>query len=143
MATIRQIVVYNYHKQVCGLLGIPQMTLRHRSLRGQLDVGDPNTGNQIWSGQPAVADEVTTNTLIWLIWRQRYPRSDPADDLNIGRDILDWMIGQCPAIDDNQNTIVIADEDWLVDQTGVRWRLNNPMPSPDAGFWLFEMERQR
>jgi hypothetical protein len=53
------------------------------------------------------------------------------------------FVGQVPAIDDNGNAITMQDDDFGVDPQGRRFRIENPVLSPDAGYWTFEGVRHR
>lgn len=69
--------------------------------------------------------------------------SPDAGDVKASRAWLFRFLGQVPSIDDNGNPVNIQDEDFGIDPQGRRFRIENPMLSPDGCFWSFEGIRMR
>lgn len=140
-ATQAQLRTYHWHKQVALYLGYGQSTWRHRVLDGSLTV-PTSTGNQLYVGQgPTNVDETTINTLVWAVWRNREPKTNPNDDLPMGRTRAIRFSGQLPVIDDNGADVLVSDEDWITTPLGKkRYKIENPQLSPEEGFWIFTME---
>lgn len=82
---------------------------------------------------------------VWMTWvpRRVMGGTPDAGDTKAGRAWIFRFLGQCPAIDDNGNNIVLQDEDFGIDPQGHRFRVENPMLSPDGAFWSFEGIRMR
>lgn len=144
MANARQLLVYKFHVSVCNRLGIPQSTVRHKSLQGKLSL--PSTsGNIIYTGAgPDLRDQTdTVDTLVWAVWEPLRQRGDRGDDAEPGRTSVPYLRGQCPLIDDSFNQITLAQDDWLEDAQNRIYRIDNPTMSPDLAFWAFSLEFYR
>src|SRR5438270_6430132 len=98
MATPGQIKAYNLFRSVCTRLRVPKTVLRHRTLAGTLSIPS-STGNRLWTGDPRTTDEITTDYLVWAIWKLREPRSNPQDDITPGRTVVGFTVAQICTID--------------------------------------------
>ena len=138
-----QIQVRNLHRQVATNLGFGQSTVKHRTLQGTISAPSP-TGNRVYTPPgPRTADETTTDTLVWVIWMQKVPKTTAQDDIQPGRTVYENWLGQMPYVDDNGNVVAVADEDWLEDNQSPanRYRIQNLKIDASLSFWQFEMER--
>ena len=140
-ATARQIFVYNFHKQRCQVLGITQAQLQHKTLQGSVSAPGP-TKNVTYT-PPAPGNPSVTSDTVWAVTEPMPMRSFAGNDTEIGRQAIQMLRGQCPAIDDVQASISIAEDDWLIDASGMKFRVINPVLSPDGAIWSFMLERQR
>lgn len=140
--TAEQALIWQEHKDMCAALGIGQSTLQHRALQGSLSSASP-TGVRVYTGpDPATADPVTTDTLVWAVWQPVIMRGGTGDP-ETGRQAVQRTLGQMPMVDDDGNPITVSHDDTLKDQAGTEYRLLNPTAQPDQGFVTFEMLRRR
>jgi hypothetical protein len=141
---------YDFHKRLCqggipGLGPIGQSTLEHRTLQGTISAPSP-TGNVLYAGPgPSTVDLVATTTKVWCVTQPLVQRGGGASgsDTDIGRQSLPMMRGQCPAINDSAQALVIAHDDILIDAGGTKFRVENPVQTPDASLWSFNLVRLR
>lgn len=148
--TAAQVAEYQFHRRLLragipGLGVIGQSTLKHRNLQGTLSAPS-TTGNVLYAGPGAqTADIVTSTPLIWMVTEPLVQRGGGAmgSTTPIGKQSIPMMRAQCPAIDDNGNLISIAHDDLIVDPAGIEYRVENPVQTPDAGLWSFNLVKIR
>lgn len=148
--TAAQVAQYAFHRRLC-LAGIPglgrigQSTLEHRVLQGTLSAASP-TGNVLYAGPgPATADLIATKTLVWMVSEPLVQRGGGAmgSDTRIGHQGIPMMRAQCPVIDDFGNAIAIAHDDILIDPGNVKYKVENPVLTPDGSLWSFNLVKLR
>lgn len=93
-------------------------------------------------------DNPVTNpggTLIWATWQPVRVRggSGDAGDTEAARMWAGRAEVQFPAIDDNFNQLVVLDDDFITDDQGSRFNIENPLLSPDNSFWSAVLDRVR
>ena len=145
MATLAQIQQYNFHKFRCGVLQIVQSTLEHRVEMGSTGSASP-TGNLTYTGPgPATADLISTKIQVWAVIEPMIMRAGAAtgEVTETGRAAIQMTRGQCPAIDDNGTAILISQDDILIDASGLKYRIHNPVITPDGSLWSFQLVRLR
>lgn len=144
MATARQIHIYDFHRRNCQRLGIAQGTLKHKGLQGSL--GTPSsTGNVLYTPPvPDPAGPTTSDTAVWLVTAPvtASGNSRVGESLEIGREGMDMLNGQIPAIDDNSAAVTIAHDDLMLDMAGVLYRILSPTITPDNSLWSFGMVKE-
>src|ERR1700687_2616219 len=138
-ATARQIEIYYLHRDVCTDNGHPQVSFLHRKSEGVLTPvpGFPNNMDYSEPGARSIDSPTQTSVALWATWEPLQLRgaTQDAGDTESGKM---WQMRskfQCPAIDDNFATVVMQDEDYISDPQGNRFRLENPVLSPDGAFW--------
>ena len=143
MATQAQIRDYEIHQTACRLALVPQSTLRHSvALKGSVSAPS-STGVTTYTGpDPRTTAFTTVDTLVWASWQALQVRSS-GNDPETGRQGEQRIIGQCPAIDDSYNVIVVSHDDTLVDANGESFKIVSPVVSPDLGFYSFQMTKRR
>src|SRR5579884_315656 len=139
MATQRQTFMYNFHRQQCANLGLLQSTIQHKQMAGT--VSGPNAQGNYTYTPPGPGNPTTTSDQVWAITMPMPMRSAEGNDTEIGRQAVQMLRGQCPAIDDSGTVISIAEEDWLTDASGMLFRIVNPVLTPDGSLWSFMLER--
>jgi hypothetical protein len=146
MATPRQIDVFLLHKAVCTANGHLQPNFLHRRLEGTV-IPVPGTTNQRYTfPDPRTGDNPTdVGVPLWITWQPRRIMGSSADAGDNASGMFWQMrdVGQCAAIDNNYNNIVMQDGDFVTDPQGHRFRIENPILSPDNSFWSFEMAIMR
>jgi len=150
MATAAQVAEYQFHRRLClggipGLGPIGQSTLEHRVLQGTLSTPS-STGNVLYAGPgPATADLVVSSTKVWMVSEPLVQRGGGAmgSTTDIGRQSMPMMRAQCPVIDDTGNAIAIAHDDVLIDPGNVKYRVENPVLTPDDSLWSFNLVKLR
>lgn len=146
MATRAQIEIYQLHKDTCIANGIGQTQIYHRAAEGTVSTVAGTNNMDYTPPDPRTADFPTQSTYnVWMTWevKRLMGLSTDAGDESAARA---WMFrdrGQCPAIDDNGNQILIQDEDLGLNPQGWKFRIENPALDPDNGTWAFEMVRVR
>lgn len=142
----RQIEVYRLHKDVCISNGHAQKTFLHRANEGTLIPvpGFPNN-MEYQAPDPRMSDNPTTGTLLWATWQPLRIRSGNQDagDTPAARMWVSKSEVQFPAIDDNFVQIIIQDDDFISDDQGARYNIENPMLDPSGSFWTAVLDRVR
>jgi hypothetical protein len=137
------------HKDVCLGNGVQQTPFYHRQPEGTLEPvpGYPNNTRYTGPGPRAGDNPMDAPVLVWLVsvppTVSYMVRSGMNDDTEAFRSWIFRMIGQCPSIDDNDNVIAMADEDFFIDSQQRRMRIEIPVLSPDGAFWTFGLVRQQ
>lgn len=148
--TPAQAAQYAFHRRLLqagipGLGPIGQAALEHRVLQGSLSAPS-STGNVLYAGPgPTTTDLVSTKTPVWLVTQPLVLRGGGAmgSDTRIGKQSIPMMRAQIPALDDNGNPIAIAHDDLVIDQAGLKYRVENPVQTPDNGLWSFNLVKIR
>lgn len=148
--TAAQLAQYVFHRRLCqagipGLGPIGQSTIEHRVLQGSLSAPSP-TGNVLYTGPaPSTTDLVSTTDKVWMVSEPLVQRGGGAmgSDTRIGRQSIPMMRAQCPYVDDLGNAVKIAHDDILVDPGGVKYKIENPVLSPDVSLWSFNLVKLR
>jgi hypothetical protein len=145
--TLAQVIAYQVARQTCLGNNFGQTQFLHRHKEGTVS---PITGNPGASYFQDAAPRTQDNPMdapvsVWMTWvpRRIMGSSTNAGDTKAVRAWIFRFVGQVPAIDDNGNTITIQDEDFGIDPQGHRFRIENPMLSPDNCWWTFEGVRVR
>lgn len=149
-ATRAQIAQYQFHRRQCqvgipGLGPIGQSTLEHRVLQGTLSAPS-GTGNVLYTGPgPSTTDLISTTTKIWMVSEPLVQRGGGAmgSQVEIGAQSIPMMRGQIPDIDDNGNPVAIAHDDLIIDASGLKYKVENPVNTPDASLWSFNLVKIR
>jgi hypothetical protein len=148
--TAAQVAQYQFHRRLC-LAGIPglgrigQSAIEHRVLQGTLSAPSA-TGNVLYTGPgPSPTDLAGAPVKVWMISQPLVQRGGGAmgSDTPIGKQSLPMMRAQCPVIDDNQNAIAIAHDDLLIDPSGAKFRIENPVLTPDNSLVSFNLIKVR
>src|SRR6185369_6282763 len=139
MATTRQIEIYNLHKECCIANGHPQAAIYHRHPEGvKTPVGPQGLNTRYQEPDPRSTDNpMDAAQLVWATWdglNLRGIAQDGGDNLS-SRMWMERFLVQFPAIDDNYNPVVVQDDDFITDPTGVRFKLENPVLSADGSYW--------
>jgi hypothetical protein len=148
--TAAQVAQYQFHRRLCrvgipGLGPIGQSTLEHRVLQGTISAPS-GTGNVLYTGPgPSTTDLVSTTTKVWMISEPLVQRGGGAmgSQTEIGAQSVPMMRAQIPAIDDFGNAVAIAHDDLVIDPSGIKYKVENPVQTPDVGLWSFNLVRQR
>jgi hypothetical protein len=150
MATARQIEVYRLHKDVCLGNGHAQKFYLHRAPEGVLSAvaGFPNNTDYQEPGPRSIEGPATngpSGTPLWATWQPMIMRggSGDAGDSEASRFWAGRMTIQFPAIDDSFNVIAMQDDDYISDDQGFRYNIENPMLSSDGAFWTAILDRVR
>jgi hypothetical protein len=87
----------------------------------------------------------TGGTLIWATWQPLRVRASSQDggDTPAARMWVSKSEIQFPAIDDTWAQITVQDDDFITDDQGARYNIENPMLSPDGAFWTAVLDRVR
>lgn len=138
-ATDRQIEIYQLHKECCIGNGHPQASLYHRLQEGsEVAVGPQGLNTEYTQPNPRSTDNpMSAPVLIWATWdglNLRGVAQDGGDTVS-SRMWMERFLVQFPAIDDNYNLVVVQDDDFILDPSGVRFKLENPVLSADGSFW--------
>jgi hypothetical protein len=149
-ATAAQMAEYQFHRRLCragipGLGAIGQSTLEHRILQGTLSAASP-TGNVLYTGPaPSTTDLISTTTKVWLVTEPLVQRGGGAmgSQVEIGSQSIPMMRGQIPDIDDNGNPVAIAHDDLIIDASGLKYKVENPVATPDASLISFNLVKIR
>jgi hypothetical protein len=142
-ATSAQVRRYQLHRRICQRIGIPQSTLSHNMLQGTLSTPNPTTGNVVYTGPAPLATVITTDTPVWCV-TQVVPvtaRGRPGDETEAGRQSIPVTIAQIPAIDDSGNVVTISHDDRITDAAGIKYRIKDPVPTPDNSMWSFGLAK--
>lgn len=148
--TPAQVAQYQFHRRLLsvgipGLGPIGQSTLEHRTLQGTLSAPS-STGNVLYAGPgPATADVISTTTKVWMVSEPLVQRGGGAmgSDARIGHQSIPMMRAQCPVIDDFGGAIAIAHDDILIDPGGIKYKVENPVLTPDDSLWSFNLVKLR
>lgn len=149
MSTASQQTIYRANKTICLGLGIPQVTLAHKKLKGTVSAPS-GTGNVIYQGPGPVTAfdfEYQSTTLVYWV-SQPFLRGEQQRDMGeFAIQSNQELYSQIAGIDDTGATIAIEDDDFIIDgQVGALqsfWRVVDPVWSPDYSFVTFMAERQR
>lgn len=146
--TVAQVRAYYLHRNTCLQNKFGQTQFFHRLPEGTITTvqGFPNNIDFTDSNPRTQDNPMQPFVLVWMTWapRRLMGISEAAGDNKALRAWIWRFMGQCAAIDDNGNVITIQDEDFGISaQTPGRFRIENPVLSPDAGSWQFEGVRMR
>jgi len=147
MTTVAQVTAYMVARNTClgQSFGQTQFFHRHKEGTATSVVGNP-TAVHFTEGAPRTQDNAMDAPInLWMTWVPKRIMGNSADggDVKAMRAWIFRFLGQVPAIDDNGNLVVLQDEDFGTDPQGHRFRIENPMLSPDGSFWSFEGVRYR
>jgi hypothetical protein len=140
-------VAYNVAKNTCLQNRFGETQFFHRHSEGTLMPvpGNPSA-TRYNDPDPRTADNPMDAVVqTWMTWIPRRIMGTATDsgDVKATRAWIFRFIGQVPAIDDNGNQINLQDEDFGIDPQNRRFRIENPMLSPDGCWWTFEGVRMR
>jgi hypothetical protein len=142
-----QVQAYFIARNTCLGNNFGQTQFLHRQKEGTIT---PVPGNPIAAhfadAPPRTADNpMDAPVNVWMTWvpKKILGGSFDGGDTPAVRGWVFRFVGQCPAIDDSGNLINIQDDDFGVDPQGKRFRVENPVLSPDGCFWTFEGVRHR
>lgn len=149
-ATRAQIAQYQFHRRLCqigipGLGPIGQSTLEHRVLQGTLSTASP-TGNVLYTGPgPSTTDLISTTTKVWMVTEPLVLRGGGAmgSQTEVGAQSIPMMRAQIPDIDDFGSPVAIAHDDLVIDPAGIKYKVENPVQTPDNGLWSFNLVKIR
>jgi hypothetical protein len=144
-ATYAQTAQYAFHKRCCATMHIPQATLQKRSLMGTLGTAS-STGNQIYSGPgPVITDQITSKVPVWCITAPMVIRSmaSSGNQNQFGRQAIPMLKAQIPVIDDFSRQVIVNEDDLLIDASGTKYRVQNPVVTPDGSLWSFQLVELR
>lgn len=149
MATARQIEVYFLHRDTCKGNGHAQKLFLHRAREGTLTAvaGYPNNTDYQEPGPRSIDNPATNSpgTALWVTWQPQLLRGGTQDagDSAAARFWGGRSQVQFPAIDDLFNQIAIQDDDFMTDDQGFRYNIENPILSSDGAFWTAVLDRIR
>ena len=141
MATAAQIRDYNIHKAICQQIGATQATLKHGQLQGAISAPSATGVTRYTGPGPKTTAPTTVDTLVWASWQPLSVRAQ-GNDPETGREGEQRIVGQFPAIDDNQNVITVSHDDTLT-RDGISYRILSPVLQPDGGFYSFQLTKRR
>jgi hypothetical protein len=144
-ATAEQIRVYNLHRQICRRLGIPQVQLAHRHLAGTLQAANTQGNVEYDTPGPQVDYErsYTSISMVWLVILSFIRGEQRQDVTAIGAEATPLQQAQLPAVDDNHNLVHVKQSDHVILADGTTWEIDNPVLSPELGFWALVITRVR
>lgn len=149
MATTRQIEIYRLAKDVCLGNGHVQKTFLHRTTEGVLTAVSEFPGNTDYEEPgPRSSDNPVSpagGTQVYATWQPLRMRGGTQDagDTPAARFWSGKSEVQFPAIDDNFNQLTITDDDFITDDQGFRYNIENPILSPDGAFWIAILDKVR
>jgi hypothetical protein len=139
LATARQIEIYKLHRECCIANGHPQAVFFHRHSEGtELPVGPQGLNTEYTFPDPRTTDHPMDAAVnVWATWDGLNLRGVAQDggDTTSGRMWMERTLVQFPAIDDSFNLVTVQDDDLILDPTGVRYKLENPVLSADGSYW--------
>lgn len=148
-ATIAQTRVYNMTRTICLGMGIPQVVLAHKRLKGTISAASP-TGNTVYTGPGPITSftsQFATQTNVWWVQMPFLRGEQREEDNEFGIQSDQQLMSQIPGVDDSGNLIAIEVDDFIIDaQPGNNqafWRIVNPVWAPDYSYITFMAERQR
>lgn len=145
--TTAQVSAYFVARNTCLGNQFGQTTFFHRHPEGTLSSVSGNPNATLYTDpNPRTQDNpMDAGVSLWMTWTPRRIMGTATDsgDTKAMRAWIFRFLGQVPAIDDGGNQVNLQDEDFGIDPQGRRFRIENPMLSPDGAFWSFEGVRMR
>jgi hypothetical protein len=145
--TRAQVIAYFAGRNTCLGNFFGETVFYHRHPEGNITpvTGNPNASHFTEANPRTQDNPLDPGVSLWMTWTPRRIMGVATDsgDTKANRANIFRFIGQVPAIDDNGNVVNLQDEDFGIDPEGRRFRIENPMLSPDGGFWSFEGVRTR
>lgn len=139
MANARQIESYKLHRECCIANGIPQTMFFHRQKEGTLTAVGPGGLNTRYTepGPRSTDNPVDAGVAVWATWDGLNLRGIGQDggDTQAARMWMERFLVQFAAIDDSFAALVVQDDDFMVNTNGVRFKLENPVLSPEGSYW--------
>lgn len=147
MATLAQVIAWTVARNTCLGNNFGQSQFYHRHKEGSIIPvpGNPNALH-FQDPDPRTQDNPMDAAVnVWMTWVPKRVLGTGFDGGDV-KATHGWVFrfnGQVPAIDDGGNNITMQDDDFGVDPQGHRFRIENPVLSPDGCFWTFEGVRHR